>query len=227
MSALPRPLTDAERAVVTRYYEMRRAIAKQRRDVARKDALISHSLMFVGLVVGAAATQSPPLLVALAVAALVILAAGILGMRRAQANLEERLAEIARDEERQLRHATDETIDVKRILTATDENGDGVVWFLLQLVDGSWLAIAEEDWSSYAITDAQWRARIRFARSVEGMNLGIEFSGDPIAVERRELLPPDFLETPTTLLWSPPDDAPAGPTYRFMQDPTLTRRGDD
>ena len=226
-SADVRPPSAGERAVIARRAARRMqgvlAIARsQRNEVLQPGIIISLMTLGAGLLLPWRHDQQLGRAVMMAASAFgpVLIA---LGWRRARRIAKEQLAAIAADEARQASGVRDLRFTARRAVTATDANGDGRAWWLFELADGGWLALYEAQWTDLGV--GPLRAEVHAAFDRDGAMVALDSAGAELPIERRDLQPPDFAETPRTLYWSPPDDGARTAPIRVTGDPTLDPAG--
>jgi hypothetical protein len=89
---------------------------------------------------------------------------------------------------------------VSRVLTATDEGGEGLSWWFFIGPDGS--ALLVEDAELSVERPAQWRASLTLVVDGMGEGLFVETTGAPVPFSNRAWQPPDFLPQPDSLYWT-------------------------
>ena len=120
------------------------------------------------------------------------------------------------------RAVTDYRFATDRIVAATGEDGD--LWWLFRLADGKWLVFELGQWEDIDPAAQSWHRDVTIGVDAHHTVVSIASAGAPVAVERRDLQPPDYMTTPQTLFWSPPDDM--GPLPAVMTtDPTAANSG--
>ena len=115
------------------------------------------------------------------------------------------------------RAVTDYRFATDRIVAATGEDGD--LWWLFRLADGKWLVFELGQWVDIDPAAQSWHRDITIGVDAHHTVVSIASAGAPVAVERRDLQPPDYMTTPQTLFWSPPDDLGPLPAV-ITTDPT-------
>jgi hypothetical protein len=226
---ITRQADDTERAAIARRAEQERQAAsrfiREERNSGLRVALIfvlvpTVLALFIPFGRGAAGIRLIVFAIGLAYAVF-----GALSARKVQQKGEQRLAEITRHESARAQKVTEYLLRVERIVTATDELGDGYTWWLLRLDDGNWLVFDEETWSDLAPTHT-WHQRVRVVLDGEGTAISLQSEGPEIPVERRELQPPDYTATNDTLFWSPSDEDTGYPIL-IREDPLARPRKEE
>jgi hypothetical protein len=82
----------------------------------------------------------------------------------------------------------------------------GTLTSLFRGDDGRWVFFEEGQWEELAPSARAWNRDVRLALDGHWTVVSIATDGPRVAVERRDLQPPDYLPTPDSLVWSPPDD---------------------
>ena len=208
ISTVVRPVRTDERAVIARRMEIRRrAAAGVWQSRARE--LVRLRVMFGtasgGLVVALIKWPSVPLGIGLVMCSM-LATFTFLGRRRDRALMAREANEIAVAQAECERAVTEHRLTTDRIVVAAGEGGEGDVWWFFRADDGKWLVLENSQWDDLDADTRTWNRDI--AIGVDGRHtvVSIESTGAPVVVERQELRAPDYLPTPGTLFWSPPDD---------------------
>lgn len=226
---ITRPPDETERAEIARRAEQQRQAASRFIRGERNSELRVTLLFFLVPTVlalfipfGGRATGMRLILFAIGLGYAVF---GSLSARKVQRKGEQRLAEITQRESARAQVVTEYRLRVERIVTATDELGDGYTWWLLRLDDGNWLVFNEETWSELAPTHT-WHQHVRLVLDGEGTAISLQSEGPELPVERRELQPPDYTATDDTLFWSPSDEDTGHPIL-IREDPLARPKEED
>ena len=131
---------------------------------------------------------------------------GIIGKRMDRAKIQHEADELARTQAERARAVTEYRLAADRIVVAADKIGDGDVWWLFSAGDGTWLVIERGQWEDVDPDALTWRRDVVLGVDDHHNLVSTASSGAPLTVERLDLQPPDYLPTPNTRYWSPPDD---------------------
>ncbi len=200
--------TPDERLVIARRMEpQRRGMSTVLR--SHRNEVVGLGVMFgvaaVGLGVLLVKRPSVPLGIGFATA-LTFAVLGALGKRKNRQFAERETAKLVATEADRARAVTEVRFAAERILVVSGDNGDGEVWWLFRGDDGKWLFFEEGQWEDLDPSGQAWNRDVRLGLDSHQSVVSIATDGPPVIVERRDLQPPDYVPTPDTLFWSPPDD---------------------
>ena len=148
---------------------------------------------------------------------------GAIGTWKNRQLVEREMGKLAATEAERRRAVREVRLATDRILVVSGDNGDGEVWWLFRGDDGKWLVLEQGQWEDLDPSARAWNRDVRLGVDSHQTVVSIASDGPPIAVERRDLQPPDYVPTPDTLFWSPPDDQ--GPEALVLAtDPTPRMR---
>jgi hypothetical protein len=120
------------------------------------------------------------------------------------------------------RSITEYRIETDRVVVASERDGDDeTFWFFRDEADRSWLAVEDGLWTDLNVAARTWNREVRIAVDAERRVVSIATSGAPVSVEHRELQPPDYEPTPTTLFWTRPQGLGPAP-FIVRNDPTVS-----
>jgi len=214
-----RDASPEERSIIARRMELRRKAARSVRGDGR----------WLGPVFGVAAAAvgawlleapSPPLGIGFAMT-LTFSVMGFVAARRDRKRIAEDLRQIDALEATLARAVTEHRIAADRIVVASEDEGDYEVWwFFRDAVDHTWLVLQDGQWTDLDASTRTWHRDIRVAVDSQCQVVSIASAGPPLGVERRDLQPPDYLPTPTTLFWKPPETLGPRLPAVIAQDPT-------
>jgi hypothetical protein len=208
MTTEVRAPTDAERAAIARRMDHRRRAAAA---VWRSQGseLTGLGVMFGILAVAQAGAlikwPSPAFVIGFVLCA-TLSTSTIIGRRKHRARVAAETNEIARAQADRERAVTEVRLAADRIVVASGDDGSGEVWWFFRADDGKWLVLEHGQWEDLDPDARTWNRDIAIGLDGRLEVVSIESSGQPVAVERHDLQPPDYLPTPDTLFWSPPDD---------------------
>ncbi|HLK90616.1 MAG TPA: hypothetical protein VKZ18_12015 [Polyangia bacterium] len=208
VSTTARAPTAGERAAIAQRVERQRrgALATLR---SHRDGGLRLGVMF-GLgagVLGVLLVRWPsvPLGYGLAMALAFAVMAGF-GHRRNRRLVDQEARRLEAAEAERAREVTELRFAAGRILVVSGDTGDGESWWLFRADDGGWLFFERGQWEELDPSARAWRRDVRLALDGHQTIVSMASDGPPVPVERRDLQPPDYLPTPDTLFWSPPED---------------------
>jgi hypothetical protein len=209
---MTRPANDMERAVLARRADRHRESEHRLGRAARNEAL-RFVLITVAVLAGLAflLRGQPPFPIFASAMACMFAVIGIGGLRAARRRSQERLLAVARDEEERARAVTVYRLAVDRIVTAADTLGEGEAWWLFRLEEGEWLVFSDSQWADLDADARTWHRNVEVVLDGSRAALAVRSEGSEVTVERRDLRPPDFVETKDTLYWTPPESSDALP----------------
>jgi hypothetical protein len=141
-----------------------------------------------------------------------------LGKRRSRQLEEREIAELDAVAAERAREVTEVRFATDRILVVSGDEGDGQIWWLFRGDDGRWLCFGHEQWDDLEPSERAWNRDVRLGLDGHKSVVSIATEGPAVAVERRDLQPPDYVPTPDTLFWSPPEEKDPG-SFVLPNDP--------
>jgi hypothetical protein len=211
VSTTSRDATEEERAVIARRMALKRRAAAgtwQSRAGELRGLGVMFGSLSLGLAVALVKWPSVPLGFGLGTCA-TFATLTVIGRRKERARVAEESSALDRAQAERERTVTEYRVTTDRIVTAAGEDGD--VWWLFRGEDGKWLVVGHDQWDDLDADARSWNRDVAIAFDGHGCAVSIASAGPPIAVERRDLQPPDYLPTPDTLFWSPPDNTGPAP----------------
>ncbi|HSY40787.1 MAG TPA: hypothetical protein VLA79_14700 [Polyangia bacterium] len=199
--------TADERAVIARMELKRRGTLTSLR--SQRNEAVGLGVMFgaAALVLGLLLVKWPSVPLGFGFAMTLMFALmGVLGGRRNRQRVEQEVSKLVAAEADRGRAVTEVRFATDRILVVSGESGDGEVWWLFRSDDGRWLFFEQGQWEDLDPSARAWNRDVRLGLDGHQLVVSMTTDGPPVAVERRDLQPPDYRPTPELLLWSPPDE---------------------
>jgi hypothetical protein len=214
--------TPDERVVIARRMEQKRR--------ATSTWLRSHrnEVVWLGVMFGAMAVvlgvllvkwRSVPLGIGFAMT-LMFAVMGALGKRKNRQLVEQEMDKLAAAEAERGRAVTEVRFASDRILVVSGDDDGGEVWWLFRGDDGKWLFFEQGQWEELDPSARAWNRDVTLGLDGHQAIVSIASDGPPVAVERKDLQPPDYAPTRDVVFWSPPDDQDRR-SFVLATDPTL------
>jgi hypothetical protein len=217
--------TPDERLVIARRMEpQRRGISTVLR--SHRNEMVRLGVMFGGAAVGLGVlfVKRPSFPLGLGFATtLAFTVLTVLGKRKNRQLVEQEEAKLVGTEADRARAVTEVRFAAERILVVSGDNGDGEVWWLFRGDDGKWLFFEQRQWEDLDPSARAWNRDVKLGLDGHQSIVSIASNGPSVAVERRDLQPPDYVPTQDSLFWSPPDDRDQR-SHLLASDPTLSMR---
>ena len=214
--------TPDERAVIARRMEHeRRATSTWLR--SHRNEVVGLAVMFgvMAVVLGVLLVKWPSVPLGFGFAmALMFAVMSVLGKRKNRQLVEQETGKLVASEADRARAVTEVRFATDRILVVSGAVGDGEVWWLFRGDDGKWLFFEQGQWEELDPSARAWNRDVTLGLDGHQAVVSIASDGPPVAVERRDLKPPDYAPTRDVLFWSPPDDQDQR-SCLLATDPTL------
>jgi len=208
-----RDATPGERGVIARR-TARRHGALSRVNASRKRELITLGVVFAAgaIVCGVFEFRapSPPLAFAVIICAVFAIMT-LVGLRNDRQRLALESNDIARAQVARAQGVTAYRLAVDRIVVASGPGDDGDVWWCFRADDGRWLVLERDQWEDLDPSAQTWHRDVTVGVDAHRAVVSVASTGAPVTVQRRDLQPPDYMPTPRTLFWAPPEDVEALP----------------
>lgn len=214
--------TSDERAMIARRMEQkRRATSTWLR--SHRNEVVGLGVMFgvIAVVLGVLLVKWPSVPLGIGFAtALVFAMMSTLGMRTNRQFVERETSKLDAAEADRGRAVTEIRFATDRILVVSGDNDGGEVWWLFRGDDGKWLCFEQGQWEELDPSARAWNRDVTLGMDGQQSVVSLASDGPPVAVERRDLQPPDYAPTRDVLFWSPPDDQDRL-SFVLATDPTL------